>query len=143
MNKRLISITLILVTLLWSFAPHVGASSSRLLRNGSRGDDVKTLQKTLNEKGFNCGKVDGIFGRLTDSAVRSFQRHHKLVVDGIVGKNTRAKLYGGEATPPSKGNGGGQTKTPITSTLRRGSRGSQVTTLQKRLNELGDRKSVV
>lgn len=64
----------------------------RLLRRGSRGNDVKELQKTLNQKGYNAGNVDGIFGKRTENAVKAFQRANGLVVDGIVGQNTRGKL---------------------------------------------------
>lgn len=56
------------------------------LKKGSRGNDVKTLQKALNLI------VDGIFGNLTDEAVRDFQKSNGLKVDGIVGNNTWAKL---------------------------------------------------
>lgn len=57
-----------------------------------RGEDVKVLQKVLNDKGHNCGKVDGAFGQKTDSAVRSFQKAKGLTVDGIAGENTVTKL---------------------------------------------------
>lgn len=56
------------------------------IKKGSRGEDVKTLQKALNLM------VDGIFGVLTDEAVREFQKANKLTVDGIVGANTWAAL---------------------------------------------------
>ncbi len=64
----------------------------RLLKNGSRGNDVRELQRRLNQKGCNAGNVDGIFGKRTNKAVRNFQRKNGLAVDGIVGKNTRNKL---------------------------------------------------
>lgn len=63
------------------------------LRKGSRGDDVKKLQETLNALGYDCGTVDGIFGAKTETAVRSFQQTNGLAVDGIAGKNTMALLY--------------------------------------------------
>ena len=56
------------------------------LKKGSRGEDVKTLQKKLNLI------ADGIFGVLTDEAVREFQKAHNLTVDGIVGVKTWAAL---------------------------------------------------
>lgn len=61
------------------------------LKIGSRGADVKTLQKKLHLI------ADGIFGKLTDEAVREFQRKHGLTVDGVVGQKTWAAL--GIATP--------------------------------------------
>lgn len=56
------------------------------LKKGSRGEEVKALQKALNLI------ADGIFGDLTDEAVRDFQKSNGLKVDGIVGSNTWAKL---------------------------------------------------
>ncbi|MEW6189075.1 MAG: N-acetylmuramoyl-L-alanine amidase [Actinomycetota bacterium] len=53
-----------------------------------RGDDVKQLQRWLNTLGFNAGPVDGIFGPLTEKAVREFQENVGLVSDGIVGPST-------------------------------------------------------
>lgn len=58
------------------------------LRQGSRGDAVRRLQRKLTAQGFKPGPVDGDFGPKTDSAVRDFQRSKGLVVDGIVGPKT-------------------------------------------------------
>ena len=49
---------------------------------------VNELQKMLNEIQGTDLDVDGYFGRLTESAVRRFQRRKGLSVDGIVGPNT-------------------------------------------------------
>lgn len=65
---------------------------SRNLKKGSTGSDVRELQTKLNSLGFDCGKVDGIFGTNTLAAVKRFQQAKKIAVDGIVGKNTYAKL---------------------------------------------------
>ncbi|NLJ98983.1 MAG: hypothetical protein GX320_06950 [Tissierellia bacterium] len=145
MNKKTISFVLILVIMTLAFAPMVDASSNRLLRLGSRGSDVRTLQQRLNSLGYNCGNADGIFGTRTYNAVRAFQSKNGLAVDGIVGKDTRSKLFSGSTTPSRGGtstNSSGNTTStsksaPITGLLRRGSRGSQVVTLQNRLNQLG------
>lgn len=56
------------------------------------GEDVKELQRLLDEHGFPCGEIDGIFGPATDKAVRAFQRASGLDVDGKVGPRTWAKL---------------------------------------------------
>lgn len=65
-----------------------------ILKLGSKGADVIALQKKLNLQ------PDGIFGPLTDEAVREFQKANGLTVDGIVGANTWAKL----GTPTNKRN---------------------------------------
>ena len=63
-----------------------------LVRSGSRGEDVKTLQAQLNALGYDCGTVDGIFGIKTYNAVVKFQTARALAVDGIVGVNTWGAL---------------------------------------------------
>ena len=57
-----------------------------VLKLSSRGNKVKVLQEKLNLK------ADGIFGPLTEEAVKDFQRSNGLEVDGIVGANTLSKL---------------------------------------------------
>lgn len=64
----------------------------KTLRNGNNGTQVKVLQWLLNQNGFNCGTVDGIWGTKTQNAVKSYQKAKGLAVDGIVGKATWGKL---------------------------------------------------
>ena len=66
----------------------------KVLSNGSRGEQVKTLQRLLNALGYSCGSADGIWGKNTDAAVRKFQKAKGLTVDAICGKNTWSKLLG-------------------------------------------------
>lgn len=63
----------------------------KTLKNGSKGEDVKTLQTALNKYGYNL-TVDGIFGIKTETAVRNYQAKNELTVDGIVGAKTWSKL---------------------------------------------------
>jgi peptidoglycan hydrolase-like protein with peptidoglycan-binding domain len=63
-----------------------------LVRLGSRGRSVLELQQLLVASGFDSGPVDGIFGPLTDTAVRSLQASHRLGIDGICGRHTWATL---------------------------------------------------
>ena len=49
------------------------------------GEDVAQLQQRLIELGFALDRVDGIFAKSTDFAVREFQRNVGLDVDGICG----------------------------------------------------------
>lgn len=62
------------------------------LQNGSSGDTVKTLQSALISKGFNPGPVDGIFGPVTEAAVKAFKTSVGLTVNGIVDVQTWTAL---------------------------------------------------
>lgn len=53
-----------------------------------RGDDIAALQSQLSEMGFNCGRVDGIFGLDTEIAVMEFQKSVGVKVDGKCGPAT-------------------------------------------------------
>lgn len=64
----------------------------KTLREGNKGTQVKVLQFLLNEKGFDAGIADGIFGSNTRAAVKAFQKAKGLDVDAVVGKNTWTKL---------------------------------------------------
>lgn len=66
----------------------------KTLRKGNEGDGVVMLQKLLIEHGEKLPKygADGDFGGETLRAVKSFQKKHGLVVDGIVGPKTWAEL---------------------------------------------------
>lgn len=59
-----------------------------LLKKGSRGKDVQTLQRVLHLLD------DGIFGQLTEEAVKEFQKSKGLKVDGIVGDRTWEAIVG-------------------------------------------------
>jgi peptidoglycan hydrolase-like protein with peptidoglycan-binding domain len=62
-----------------------------LVRQGDQNHPVKTLQYLLRARGHSVA-VDGIFGPLTEAAVRAFQQQKGLAVDGIVGPNTWSAL---------------------------------------------------
>ncbi len=61
------------------------AADAAVLKRGSRGDEVVTLQKKLKQWGYYDGSVDGVFGAGTEKAVQYFQRKNGLTADGIVG----------------------------------------------------------
>lgn len=66
----------------------------KVLKKGSEGSQVKTLQRLLNALGYSCGSVDGDFGANTLSALKKYQKAKGLTADGICGKNTWSKLLG-------------------------------------------------
>lgn len=69
------------------------ALPSGVLRRGSRGNDVKQLQRALNKAYFKVGKVDGIYGARTQDAVERFQKVFDAYnVDGVYGPRTKRRL---------------------------------------------------
>ncbi|MGW7253831.1 peptidoglycan-binding protein [Streptomyces sp. NPDC054834] len=75
-------------------------SHDGILRKGSTGKAVKTLQKNLNTVQKAGLTVDGQFGAATDKAVRVFQTQHKLTVDGEYGPHTAAVMKAALAGKP-------------------------------------------
>ncbi|MDN3428521.1 peptidoglycan-binding protein [Microbacterium sp. APC 3898] len=69
-----------------------------ILRNGSERIEVELLQWTLDHYGLETA-VDGIFGPQTEKNVRQYQADKGLRVDGVVGTNTWAALYGEHDKP--------------------------------------------
>ena len=68
------------------------AVEAAVLRQGSRGNEVKEVQRRLKNWGYYSGSVDGIFGAATKKAVIAFQKKNGLTADGVVGKATYAAL---------------------------------------------------
>ena len=58
-----------------------------------RGEDVAEVQSRLNSLGFDSGKVDGIFGPITETAVIDFQHNRHLAEDGRVGPEVVTELH--------------------------------------------------
>ena len=57
-----------------------------------RGNDVKKMQQTLQEKGQYRGEVDGVFGLRTRASIRGFQKGENLPVTGQLDAQTAGKL---------------------------------------------------
>jgi peptidoglycan hydrolase-like protein with peptidoglycan-binding domain len=118
------------------------------LRYGNIGEQVQVMQQALTSLGYDTKGVDGKFGRGTEDAVKRYQRSLGLVPDGLAGNQTLTALYG------AAGNPGGDTpeatQTPTVtpaptsngsssgslSTLRYGSKGDAVKTMQDALTKL-------
>jgi peptidoglycan hydrolase-like protein with peptidoglycan-binding domain len=118
------------------------------LRKGSTRVEVKLLQWTLNQYGLKTA-ADGVFGPVTDRNVRQYQKDKVLKVDGIVGTNTWAALYGEHEKPADP-----EGKLPANLrnlmdiapehqfTLREGSKRIEVELLQWTLNQYGLKTAV-
>ncbi|MEO0841607.1 MAG: peptidoglycan-binding protein [Cyanobacteria bacterium J06643_5] len=110
-----------------------------LLAKGDEGQAVKALQERLRVAGFYYGNSTGIYGPITEDAVKRFQRAYGLDVDGIVGAQTLTKL-----PPMGVGFGEEAPKSMTIATSRRnkeflglGDRGEPVRILQAQLIKAG------
>jgi peptidoglycan hydrolase-like protein with peptidoglycan-binding domain len=103
------------------------------LAKGDEGESVRVLQERLRVAGFYYGNATGIFGPITEEAVKRFQDSYKLSVDGIAGPATLGKLPGvgigdGEEAPK---------KVVNRDKLRVGDRGEPVRIVQEQLIQAG------
>ena len=109
-------------------------TTSTVIVNGARGDQVVNLQKSLKKVGFDPGVIDGIFGGNTEAAVKQFQAGNGLLVDGKVGPNTKAALCSALGSAPD---GSDATCDTTSTVIVNGARGDQVVNLQKSLKKVG------
>lgn len=71
------------------------------LEYGSTGARVKQMQERLLELGFFEGKVTTGFYARSSAAVKAFQKHNALKVDGVVGEDTWTAMFSEKAIPAS------------------------------------------
>ncbi len=74
------------------------SGSYATLRQGAKGDDVRAMQKALQQLNYYLS-ADGSFGPATFAAVKLFQSNNGLKVDGVAGNATLSLLYSGKAKP--------------------------------------------
>ena len=67
-----------------------------MLREGSEGKSVQSLQILLIGYGYSCGDcgADGEFGKATGNALEEFQKQNFLEADRVCGPKTWAKILG-------------------------------------------------
>jgi peptidoglycan hydrolase-like protein with peptidoglycan-binding domain len=105
------------------------ALNKPVLQEGSKGEPVKELEKLLQHYGLYSGAIDGIFGPVVTKGVKSFQHKVFLREDGIVGDKTWRALYSGAPVDMP--------------TLKKGSKGELVKTVQKILLSTKDYKGAI
>ena len=86
-----------------SSKPASVTGSEETLEVGSKGSEVKKLQKRLKDLGYLKGTADGDFGAATEAAVIAFQQSNGLNADGKAGIATQNKLYSDSAKKYSGG----------------------------------------
>lgn len=90
----------VLVGLAQTMGAAEAVAARPVLRRGSTGSAVVTLQRRLSTLGYWCGSVDGSFGHLTQQAVWAVQKVAGLTRDGVVGPLTWAALDAGRRPTP-------------------------------------------
>lgn len=89
-----LAISLILITTLTFTAIYINyinpekPSIHAISRLGSKGEEVRRIQKKLKSLGFYNGNIDGIYGSATKDAVIAFQKSCGITADGIAGQKT-------------------------------------------------------
>ncbi len=97
-HRRIVRVVLVLVlnlAILFSVAQIYTVQNetvATLSKYGSRGSEVTNIQTKLKSLGLYSDKIDGIYGKNTQAAVRTFQQQKGLQVDGIAGPQTLKAL---------------------------------------------------
>ena len=81
------------------------AFGSRTMKRGDRGWDVAAMQYILARRGYPPGAIDAVFGPMTDTALRNFQRALGLSADGLAGPATISALRRGPIEGHDAGGG--------------------------------------
>ena len=95
-----------------------------VLKEGSKGDAVKDLQRALKNRGYFSGSITGYYGTTTAAAVTAFQQRNGLTADGVAGPATQNALYNTSSSGSYN-------------TLRPGDSSNAVKDMQYILRELG------
>lgn len=94
-KTRFIIVALLFVFMAVSILPSqalAGDYGTTLLKSGSKGQTVSSLQQDLTALGYNTYGIDGIFGANTQKAVVAFQQSKGITADGLVGTQTKTTL---------------------------------------------------
>lgn len=114
--------------------------SSRSLRLGDSGTDVRSLQRYLSRNGLYTAPIDGVYGESTADAVATYQRIRDLPATGIANEETLADMdfeFVSAAAQPIPVRPAADQPSVQSGGLALGSTGSDVIALQQRLNDFG------
>lgn len=101
--RQIVAIILLNAMVITAIAYSYRESTQTLSKLGSRGEEVRQIQKKLKSLGLYSGSVDGIYGTATQKAVRQFQKNCGITADGIAGPKTLLYLGLGSGTSSSEG----------------------------------------
>ena len=107
------------------------SSSGSGLKLNSKGTEVRNLQQDLTTLGYYWAEITGNFGAKTETAVKRFQEENGLTADGVAGTKTL------NAIAAAVSNAGGSSSTSTSTSMKLGTTGTAVSTLQQNLTTLG------
>ncbi len=118
------------------------ALSSRSLRLGDSGADVRSLQRLLTRNGLYPFIVDGVYGQETADAVATYQRIRGLPATGVADEATLRDmdfdfLPAATSAPTAAAPTAARSPSLIAGSLSSGATGTDVIALQQRLNGFG------
>lgn len=92
-NKKKLSAYLVVIFILNIIIISLAQSAqAATYQRGSTGSGVEAIQTNLKKDGYYSGKIDGVYGRGTEEAVRLFQQKNDLKVDGKTGHQTQKAM---------------------------------------------------
>lgn len=94
-KTKFIHVALLFIFMAVSVSPmqaYAGDYGTTLLKLGSRGPAVTSLQQDLTALGYNTYGIDSIFGVNTQNSVVAFQKAKGIAADGLVGTQTKTAL---------------------------------------------------
>jgi peptidoglycan hydrolase-like protein with peptidoglycan-binding domain len=71
-------------------------------------EEIRKVQQSLNDKGYDSGPVDGVLGSRTRAGIRQYQASEKLTVTGRLDAETAGKLGVGPESIGGSFKGAGQ-----------------------------------
>ena len=107
------------------------SSAGTTLKLNSQGTKVSQLQTDLKQLGYYYAEITGNFGSKTEAAVKAFQKAKGLTADGVAGTKTL------NAIAAAVSNAGGSSSTSTSTSMKLGTTGTAVSTLQQNLTTLG------
>lgn len=102
-----------------------------LVKEGTRGNDVRRVQLLLIFGGYLRGEADGVCGKDTVTAIKAFQESVGIEADGICGKDTFALLE--KMTKDAQSSMGSDEEIPVGGVVKMGYRGPGVLHVQELL----------
>ncbi|WP_179124027.1 peptidoglycan-binding protein [Marinococcus halophilus] len=117
-------------------------SDSTLLKDGVRSEAAKAMKADLYTLGYlDIAEPTTHFGPITEAAVKDFQRDHGLVVDGIAGPKTLAKISEVLNNPPTdkdtEDESAVEMPAPFTEEIKQGDEGEAVLLVKQYLKAAG------